>query len=314
MKTINELAEVAEAMVMNPKQFQHVVVSLDLSCMDQSVLEYLDFWADQFPIRQISAVHVVPGFNFLRAIPDPDLMGLGGMIDLTDQLLGSLKKTCFDYFENEGNAQMNFHILEGNPLEVILRIAEESESELLILGKKPFNEGQGILAKNLIRKAAANTLVVPEQAKESIKRILVPIDFSDSSGKAFQEAIEMAQSLSERPVIDLLYIFDSPDLSVYKVQIPREAYHGMLTTYVQEAMDNFLENHRGTWKGKVNTRMLEKERPGIAPYIYQEALENGNDLIIIGAKGHSTVERLFLGSVTEKLLHINDSIPVLVIK
>ncbi|MEO1437600.1 MAG: universal stress protein, partial [Bacteroidota bacterium] len=278
------------------------------------VLEYLDFWSAKFPIREILAVHVVPGFNFLRAIPDLNLMAMEVGIDLTDQLLGSMKKKCFGYFENENDAKMDYKVLEGNPLEVILKIAEESKSELLVLGKKPFNQGQGILAKNLIRKAVANALIVPEQAKETINRILVPVDFSETSAKALEEAIEMASKLPERPVIDLVYIFDSPDLSNYKVQIPPDVYHGMLTTYVKEAMDNFVKKYRGDWKGSINTRILEKERPGIAQYIYQEALENGNDLIIIGAKGHSTVERLFLGSVTEKLLHINDSIPVLVIK
>ena len=44
------------------------------------------------------------------------------------------------------------------------------------------------------------------------------------------------------------------------------------------------------------------------------AKQHNVDLIVTGAKGHSQVELLLLGSVTEKLLAINDSLPTLVVK
>ena len=54
--------------------------------------------------------------------------------------------------------------------------------------------------------------------------------------------------------------------------------------------------------------------PWIPHYIKEYAEENEVDFIVMGAKGHSKVELLLLGSVTEKLLSINNSIPTLIVK
>lgn len=59
---------------------------------------------------------------------------------------------------------------------------------------------------------------------------------------------------------------------------------------------------------------MKKEKPGISKYILEFGRKEKVDFIIMGAKGHSKVENLLMGSVTEKLLTINDSIPTLVIK
>ena len=44
------------------------------------------------------------------------------------------------------------------------------------------------------------------------------------------------------------------------------------------------------------------------------AYDKKADLIVMGAKGHSQVELLLMGSVTEKVLAVNESIPTLVVK
>ena len=60
--------------------------------------------------------------------------------------------------------------------------------------------------------------------------------------------------------------------------------------------------------------MICREGAGIAQYIMDYATSEEAGLIVMGAKGHSQVELLLMGSVTEKLLAINESIPTLVVK
>jgi nucleotide-binding universal stress UspA family protein len=55
-------------------------------------------------------------------------------------------------------------------------------------------------------------------------------------------------------------------------------------------------------------------KPGIGSYIMDTVTDAGADLVVMGAKGHSHVERLLMGSVTEKVLALTTQIPVLVVK
>lgn len=82
----------------------------------------------------------------------------------------------------------------------------------------------------------------------------------------------------------------------------------------REAIDIFLRDHIGEGYSNVETQLISKELPGVAHYLMEFADEAGVDFIVIGAKGHSKLELLLLGSVTENLLVDNEEIPTLVIK
>ena len=64
----------------------------------------------------------------------------------------------------------------------------------------------------------------------------------------------------------------------------------------------------------IPTVLVERKRPGLAHYILQFAKQEEFDLIVMGAKGHSTLERLLMGSVTERILTQNETLATLVVK
>ena len=80
------------------------------------------------------------------------------------------------------------------------------------------------------------------------------------------------------------------------------------------AFDAFIATHLSEGEDNIEQQLVEKDRPGIAHYVMDYAKEQDVDFIVMGARGHSKVELLLLGSVTESVLAGNKHIPTLVVK
>ncbi len=138
----------------------------------------------------------------------------------------------------------------------------------------------------------------------SFKKILCPVDFSKSSLQAFHYARMFADIFSSE--LTLLHV--SPNISeAYVALLPDFPTMGICDE--EDLMGRFNE-FVGDWQGK-----LKKVIRTGTPYseIMEYASEKNADLIILGAKGHSGLERLFLGTTGEKVIR-NSRIPVLSVR
>ena len=135
-----------------------------------------------------------------------------------------------------------------------------------------------------------------------IQRILCPIDFSDFSRHAFDRALAIARShdatvtaLHVVPIAlatPMLPYIDAASLGPFEMS-PGER------THVLEHLRHFLE-----LDGSAGN-MFALETTGaynVPREILEQANRLGADLIVMGTHGQSGVERLMLGSVTEKAL------------
>ena len=142
----------------------------------------------------------------------------------------------------------------------------------------------------------------------------MPIDFSTHSVKALHAAIGVAKQLIEPAQIICLNVFEMPSFASFNISKTREQFYQMVYDDRLEAFDVFLKNHAPEEKGRLQKVLLQKEMPWVPQYILEYANSNEIDFIVMGAKGHSKVELLFIGSVTEKLLMTNNSMPTLIVK
>lgn len=144
----------------------------------------------------------------------------------------------------------------------------------------------------------------------TIKKILVPTDFSDNASHAYSHAQQIAGSYGAK--IDFIHII--PTLRYFNesleqlgmpLDMEKELYpHAQKRASVQikELMDGHLESEN---KGEGIVRIGPKPSKSIAEYA-----EQGNyDLIVIAAKGQGESD-LLRGSVTEKIIRYS-KVPVL---
>ena len=139
---------------------------------------------------------------------------------------------------------------------------------------------------------------------KEFKRILCPLDFSEASSHAFQYAKAFAECFNAElvllhvtPNVTEAYTALMPDFSMYGFESEKKE--------IVERLEEFTQDRNGKLKKIVRFGTAYRE-------ILDYAREEDFDLIILGAKGRSNFERLFLGSTSEKVVRASH-IPVLTV-
>ncbi|TDD96554.1 universal stress protein [Flavobacterium cellulosilyticum] len=141
-----------------------------------------------------------------------------------------------------------------------------------------------------------------------MKRILIPIDFSEYSDEAIKVGAKIAKT--NNCEIVLLHILELPhqtsDVFGAGNSIPEIMFY-------KESMINKLDELMDIdeLKGLTVSRAFEFEK--VAEGIIDSSTINNVDLIVMGSKGVTGLEELLIGSNTEKVVRLS-TIPVLVIK
>ena len=127
-------------------------------------------------------------------------------------------------------------------------------------------------------------------------------------------AIGIAKQLITPAQVVCLNVYEMPNFASFNISKTREQFRVMIEEDRMEALDAFLYSYAPEDKERIQKVLLQREMPWVPHYIMEYANNKNIDFIVMGAKGHSKVELLFIGSVTEKLLMLNDSIPTLIVK
>lgn len=133
--------------------------------------------------------------------------------------------------------------------------------------------------------------------------ILVPTDFDEHAGKAFDAAVSLAQKFDAR--ITLLHVYQIPP-SIYSSDLawPTEQLATAAKTSLAQAIAKAKERYPRT------ESLLEVGSPGET--IVRVADKQQADLIVMATHGRRGISRALLGSVTEKVVRLAHA-PVLTI-
>jgi nucleotide-binding universal stress UspA family protein len=135
---------------------------------------------------------------------------------------------------------------------------------------------------------------------EPITRILVPVDFSPPSDRAFRYAARLASRFGA--AMELVHVVDDPLASgawTAEVYVPN----------MPEVLDNLLREA----EKRLTTMKLEAANQGVhaeihvltgqpAHAIVEHAGTGGFDLIVMGTHGRTGFSHLFVGSVAERVI------------
>ena len=282
-----------------------------IACLDAS--EYADrvcrlsVWASERTGCPISLLHVaIPHSD---AAPKADLSGAIG-IDTNSELLKAL--TEVDEAHGKLEQRKGQSILEHGRQELVCKGIKHAEiihrrgalvdiilelknnAALIVMGKRGENEGSKstYLGSNLekIARALDKPLLVAVKDARTINRFLIAYDGSPSSQRAVDYAIKSP----------LLKGIECHLLKVAEI-ITHEA-KSTLTQGEQELKDAGLI-----------VRATLKQGKHVHDIISAYVAENGIDLLVMGAYGHSKIRSMFLGSTTTTLIQ-NTHIPLLLLR
>lgn len=285
------------------------MVCLDLSEMDESLIRFTSFVAQKMNSDRLYFVHVAPTFDMPEEIRKnyPDLFA-----PVDETLRKEIEFSVEQFFKAPEDCSLEIVVREGNASDKILQIAEQKDIDLLVLGKKIGFTGEGVLPSKLAKIAHCSVLLVPEILPRVMDRILVPLDFSNHSKLAMRQAMKIKES-SEIPVeISGIHIYRLP-AGWHTTGKSKQEFAEIMKKHAQNDYKKFLKELGAEYQHIPCTFKLDSGNH-TAQTIYQQAVKEQSDIIILGSKGKTAAATVLMGSTTERLADYDKNIPLLVVK
>lgn len=145
-----------------------------------------------------------------------------------------------------------------------------------------------------------------------MKKILIPIDGSECSNKAIQKGKEIAGAFDSNIILLNVNAWVPFAYEANVEDIARIAEES------QKESEKLLETAKKFFEGRLNKVSVKSIETvsltgEVGKTIVEFAEENDVDLIVIGHRGQTGLDRLLMGSVTMKVLHYAKA-PILVVK
>lgn len=141
-----------------------------------------------------------------------------------------------------------------------------------------------------------------------IKRILCPIDFSETSEHALRYAVDLASRLGAD--VRLVHAYQLPTYALPDgALLARPDFVKELSTELQKQLDELIHRYSGhgvDLQGKIVEGLAFSE-------VNRVAEEEKADLIVMGTHGRTGMKHLLLGSVAERVVRTSE-IPVLTVR
>ena len=144
-----------------------------------------------------------------------------------------------------------------------------------------------------------------------INKVLIPVDFTDCSRRAFYVALELAAKFKAKcTVLHVIEPITSLDLSPKKY---KKVYQDM--TRMEEGVKKRVEEFVAEGEYDVDPADIDIELAVGKPFqeILKKARELGVDLVIMGSHGKMSGDEVMMGSTAERVVR-RAPCPVLVIK
>jgi nucleotide-binding universal stress UspA family protein len=202
-------------------------------------------------------------------------------------------------------APIETQVAEGKIGEEIVRFAGEGGYTTIVMGRRGLSPVKGLLLGSVTRQVLSlaqkvTVFVVGEEAAFSPDAphnpLLLPVDGSEPSLAAVRQGAALAQGfIAGHPRLSLLYVIDVARVT---------AAVGEASFLVDEGEGFLTDSHAMVLKAGFEGEVEDKFRVGDPPRVIAEEAEKGNyALILMGARGLSTVKQLILGSVSNDVLH-----------
>ena len=280
--------------------FKRTLIALDLSETDKTLLRTAANLARPLEIGQIYLFHVMPDFTKPFNLDVEFYKLFNPEFPVDEKLREKLKMDIGEIFDNGTSLEHTIDVVEGKPYEKLIHWIEIKLIDLLIVGHKKVSQGSGITAKRVARHTKTNVLYVPENQSGNIRRILVPLDFSEEGVNALRTALDLSYAIGNVEVT-ALNVITQPSAVFYDPAWEYNAFQNALRGAARKTYEKFITEN-GFEGDHLKAVFLDDDYSSISRHIHEFSVENQTDLIVLGAKGHTALNNLLFGSVTESLL------------
>ena len=294
-------------------EIRRVLCPVDFSDTSRHALEHALAVAKWYDAR-VTVLHVNhpllvldPPVLFVEASREPALTDVGSMRERL--------RTWLDTANAPGSIEMA--VDEGNPVGRILSHAASLPADLIVMGthgRSGFDRVVlGSVAEKVLRKAGCPVVTVPPPAIATsvlpFKRLLCPVDFSESSLAALRFAFSVAKESDAR--LTILHALEWPtgedDVVEHVFSLPD--VRRQLEKDTNDRLTSLIPADVRLWCQPATKVVFGR------PYftILNIAAEERADLIVMGVHGRSAIDRTLFGSTTNQVVR-RANCPVLTLR
>ncbi|MEN7548171.1 universal stress protein [Rapidithrix thailandica] len=290
----------------NMYELKRLMVGLDFSDTDASIIKYIELMAPYFKPEKIYFTYIDTNLDLPEEIKQ-ELYG--GTVPYDEYLRTQMEENVKKNFPSYHAYDIEFIILEGSRLSTLVKWSKVKNIDLIVIGRKSSDKSSGSFLARIARRANCSVLIVPELTDYTFEGISFCTDFSESSRFAAQKAINLAREVGDTKV----YCHH-----VYSVPTGYHVSGKSLRGYAK-----IMKDH-ATKKFEVFVKSLNAEGVEIVPVftldskgrpakLILEAAENvKSHLVAVSSRGRTTAASIFLGSFAEKMVIVSEKTPLLV--
>ncbi|WBL42940.1 universal stress protein [Algoriphagus halophytocola] len=288
------------------KHFSKVMIGLDLSEIDDILIKKTIVYLEFLGIDKCYFVHVAKDLAIPQEILDnhPELLAPG------DESIEAIITEKLKEYHFPPSMDIEVFAEEGaHPLDTFLRWAKIKDVDLIIMGRKETLEGSGSLAKGIAKKAPCSILMLQEKRPPGLpKRIMIPSDFSAHTDMIYDFGERISEELNAELVP--VHIYDVPH-GYSKTGKTLEEFSEIMKNNAKEDFKNFITkfNHKN-----IECHFVQNTGEDKGKTLLDEALKLDADMILLGSRGKTKSAAILLGSVAEKLVNVNNLLPMLIFK
>lgn len=295
------------------REINRILCPVDLSEVSRDAIAHAVLLASWYKAK-VTALHVR---NPLVA-PETDfrVLGFGPPLVLTDDEVNDARARVLACFGTAG-ADVDVLIDSGRPAQQILERAKSLPADVVVIGTHGASGFEhlilGSVTEKVLRRAMCPVLTVPPLARTTatlpFRRILCPIDFSESSLAALDFALSLARQgdagLTLLHVIEWLADEESPAgrpfaAPEYQRDRERDAL-ARLQRSIPDSISNACRTTTRLTHGKAYREIL------------RIAAEDRSDLIVMGVHGRNPLDLMLFGSTTNQVVR-RATCPVLTLR
>lgn len=273
------------------RMLEKLLVPLDFEPGNDELLRHASLVARKFG-SQVILVHAFPD---LRLLPEEP----GTLVDMARANARSRLEQAARRLLEEGVPEVQCRLLEGEPFERIVTVADEQEANVVMLAARPAGSCDarlGTTAERVCRKGHKPVWVVHPAHAALPRSLLCPVDFSEASHRALGNAIHLARQFDA----ELTVLTVAPPIWTYfrffggDDQPPPPEQGARLEAKLAEFVRQF-DLH-----GVRQQTLVRRGEPHRE--ILTAVQETDADLVVMGTVGRTGVARILMGSVTAKIL------------
>ncbi|PHR94604.1 MAG: universal stress protein [Leeuwenhoekiella sp.] len=284
------------------ESIKNIMVALDLSSMDNHLIEYSSFLADKLNVEQVYFIHNIKKYE-ISELFDEELKKLN-----LDQIIGD---ELNEKVESRYTASAPWEVLiseDSNTESLIHYTANKYQIDLVLLGNKSPKKGTGVVPSKLLRLLKCSILSIPKTAPKQLEKIWVGTDFSAHSRKSFALAEMLKNKLQVQ--LNAVHVYHVPiQFSPY---VTREDAAQKIEKHLQQKAIKFVKKLNSNNPDELH--LIYAKESSVIEKFTLEIEKQKPDLLILSDKGGNNISSLLIGSLTEELFEEHLSRPLLVVK